>query len=312
MATAQQPQSRTVQAAPSEREEKKGVLDLILDATPRLQPFLPKGERDEDGMKRVAAGVHLNLKQNALLADCFKSSFGRESVIEGVARILQWGLDLGVTAHLVPFRTKVKVDGKEEYHYLATPIADYKGLAQLMIASGAVRAIDTHVVREGDDFDYELGLEARLVHRPNSKSTAPITHAYCILRMRGGIPMWQVMSAEEIDEIRLRHSKQWARNAKGEVIPLQGWYARKTVLRQVAKLVPKDARLASALMVMQDEALAEELPPVLDAIVRGHEDGDDSPTMTSQALAALNGDVDDEQLDREIMEQDERSARAGR
>jgi recombinational DNA repair protein RecT len=76
------------------------------------------------------------------------------SVFMAVAKIAQWGLEVGETAHLVPF-------GAE-----CTPVADYKGLAQLVIASGLVKQVEAHCVYEKEPFKLTLGTTTELEHHP--------------------------------------------------------------------------------------------------------------------------------------------------
>lgn len=207
------------------------VVELFTsDAAKRyIEKFLPKGV----DLERVAATVLMAMQNDKTgkLAKCKP-----ESLILGVARIMQWGLELGTTAHLLPF------DG------VATPVADYKGLAELMIGSGAVRYVDAQVVYEGDAFEYRLGLDAKLNHTPISKGKrGAITHAYCILHLPFGRQVFTVMPVEDIEEIRQKFSKQWKNG------PLPAWYAKKTVVRQVSKLVPKNPKLAKVLAVMEQD-----------------------------------------------------------
>lgn len=199
-----------------------------------ITPFLPEGA----DVARVIATVRLAIANDKTkaLGKCTP-----QSLVLGVARIQQWGLELGTTAHLLPFGTE------------ATPVADYKGLAELMVGSGAVRHVETHVVYEGDEFSYRLGLEPKIDHVPAMprKKGALITHAYCILHLPFARFAFDVMAASDIDEIRQRYSKQWKNG------PLPAWYAKKTVIRQVAKTVPKNPRLAKVLATMDAERAVE-------------------------------------------------------
>lgn len=210
------------------------------DAAKRLiERFLPQGV----DVERVAATVIMAMKQDKtkMLRKCTP-----ESLVLGVARIQQWGLDLGVTAYLLPFKDKDK--GIVE----AVPVASYHGLAELMIASGAVRFVTARVVYAGDEFRYSYGTPGELFHKPCSKEErGPITHAYCVLDLPYGRQVFEVMLVEDIEEIRKKFSKQWSEG------PLKPWYAKKTVVRQVSKLVPKNPRLARALAVMEHEQAVE-------------------------------------------------------
>lgn len=235
-------------------ERKHPVVELMESDAGRkyIEDFLPK---DVD-LKRVIASVLL------AIANDKKRQLGKctsQSLVLGVARIQQWGLELGTTAHLLPFSNKIMVwdetAGREVEKKVmeATPVADYKGLCELMVASGAVRHVETHVVYQGDQFEYRLGLEPKIDHLPANPRAkgAPITFAYCILHLPFSRFAFDVMNAADIDEIRQKYSKQWKDG------PLPAWYAKKTVVRQVAKLVPKNPRLAKILAVMEQEREVE-------------------------------------------------------
>lgn len=224
------------------RQEPPRTLMGVLDseaAKARITPLVPIGI----DYQAIVADIGYAVRQNKDILRC-----APESIIDAVVRIQQWELRIGLTAHLVPF-------GKT-----CTPIADYKGLAELMQRSGAVRAVETRVVYDGDRFRYQYGLNALLEHQPvfSAKERGRITHAYVVLRLPFGHSTFEVMTADEIDAIRKRYSKQWKEG------PLPAWYAKKTVLRQAAKLIPKDPRLASVLgVIREDEEQELERPDVL-------------------------------------------------
>jgi len=48
-----------------------------------------------------------------------------------------------------------------------TPILGYKGVLNLILRSGEVSKIWSEVVFSEDEFEYELGLEPKLIHKPN-------------------------------------------------------------------------------------------------------------------------------------------------
>jgi recombination protein RecT len=196
---------------------------------PSLAALLPPGVKAETVITAALVSAATN-------QDLYKCT--PQSIALACARISQWGLVPGVTAHLVPFGAT------------CTAVADYKGLIDLMVQSGA-RKVEARVVRQGDEFSYEFGLAPQLRHVPKWTS-GRITHAYGIVTLARGEQQFEVMTIEEIDRIRQDKSKQWK---KGDVPP---WYARKTVIRQLAKYVPKASdRLAKVLA--EDEL--EELPP---------------------------------------------------
>lgn len=203
--------------------ERKGIAALIgsAEATARIAPFLPKGV----DIERVIAAAQLAVMQVPALADC-----DPKSIVLSCAKIAQWGLDIGTTAHLVPF-------GKA-----CTPVPDYRGLVEMVVRSGAARGVESRVVREGDGFDYAYGTTLYINHQPRAKSTAKITHAYAIVRLKFQTFDFVVLDRDEIEAVRSK-SKQWARGTLED----HPWYAKKTAVRRVVNLIPKNAALATLL-----------------------------------------------------------------
>lgn len=219
-------------AATTERPTGAKLALLVTSDAARkiIAPFLPEGA----DIERIGAAVRLAADTNPALLDCKP-----QSLVMAVARIQSWGLEIGTTAHLVPY-------GK-----VVTPQADYKGLVELAVSSGAVRFVHAREVREGDAFSFSFGLHPELEHRPTAKNGAPITHAWCILDLPFNRQAFDVMTAAEIDEVRQRYSKQWKPG------PLTYWYARKTVIRRTLKAVPKNPKMAKLFAVLHQDAMAE-------------------------------------------------------
>lgn len=170
-----------------------------------------------------------------------------QSIGLSLMRISQWGLVPGVTAYLIPFKGK------------CTAVADYKGLIQLMIDCGA-RDVDAQVVRKGDVYERTMGLHADIKHLPGPNRTGELTHAYAVVRLPHNVHKMHDMTVEEIDVIRQQYSLNWK---KGPVTP---WYAKKTVVRQIAKFVPmygeKGARLRAALDQDESNIPDAEITPI--------------------------------------------------
>lgn len=194
----------------------------------RIVPFLPKGADYE----RVIAAVQMVLTDNPALQKCTLVS-----LVRAIAKVQQWGLEIGETAHLVPFKD------------VAVPVADYKGLAQLVIATGMVRHIETRSVYEKEHFRIEYGLEPKLEHVPlyRALDRGPLIGAYAVFFLPFGNRSFRFVGIEEVDAIRKKYSRQWKDG------PCPAFYAEKTALRQGVKLLPKDRRLTDALRVIREE-----------------------------------------------------------
>lgn len=260
MATQQKPESTALTVA-EQREAKGGIAALIEARRTRIEPFLPPGVTIE----RVMAAAYLAVKATPSLMECEP-----ESLVLAIAKIQQWGLEIGVTAHLVPFGKKV------------TPVADYKGLVELVVASGAARAVESHVVYADEPFEYEQGLTPKLVHRPAAvaKDRGAMIGVYAIIRLRFGHVQLHYMPLEEVEAIRQTYSKSWKSGA------MPTWYMRKTCVRQATKMLPKNPRLARALATIEDE----------EAIEYGHAEplgGDPARTLSpGDEIPARPDDVD--------------------
>lgn len=218
---------------------KQTIAELLTSKADRITPFLPKGVE----IDRVIAAAQIAMQKNPALMQCTP-----QSMVLAVAKIQQWGLEIGDTAHLVPF-------GKD-----CVPIADYKGLVQLIWQSKVVRNVECRPVYEKEHFRVEYGLDPLLEHIPLHRTLerGKLSGAYVIFFLPFGARTFLFMGIEDVDAIRKKHSKQWK---DGEC---PAWYAMKTCIRQGVKLLPKDPRLADVLRVTREDEDAELDNPPLD------------------------------------------------
>ena len=134
-------------------------------------------------------------------------------------------------------------------------VAD-KGLIDLAYRSGEVQSIQAQVVYEGDEFEYEYGLEPKLVHKPAMKDRgAPVAY-YAIFKTKSGGYGFEVMSTDDVVAHRDKFSKAanrgfspWATNFDE--------MARKTVLKRVLKYAPLSTDMMRA--VSTDETIKTSL-----------------------------------------------------
>jgi phage RecT family recombinase len=257
MAAAAKPESTAV-AEP--REITTADLPRLITSSDRaratIAPFLPPGT----SLDRISASLRVALaKDRAAWAQACRKDRTKSgpaplercdpmSVFMSVAKIAQWGLEVGETAHLVPFGTE------------CTPVADYKGLAELVISAGVARAVEAHCKYEKEPFRLKRGTTTEIEHHPIGDPAArgKMVGAYALFHLRGGIVLVEYLSYTEIDEIRQKHSKQW----KQGLVP--DWYAKKTVVRRGVKLLPKNPRLMERLNALDNEEVT--VPEALAAI----------------------------------------------
>lgn len=227
------------------RDEPSAVA-LLQDASDRIAPLLPKGV----DISRVILTTRLAIRKNPKILDCEP-----ESIVTAVAQVQQWGLEIGTTAHLVPFNTNVAPQGQpKQWVSICTPIADYKGLAELVVGSGAVRHCEARCVYANEPFIIEQGLVPKLEHHPvhEAKDRGPMIGAYVIFRLAFRNVAFEFYPIADIDATRKKYSKQWK-----DLDETPDWYAMKTAIRRGVKLIPKNPRLASVLRVIEAEELVE-------------------------------------------------------
>ena len=127
------------------------------------------------------------------------------------------------------------------YRDSITPILGYKGLITLLMRSSKVKKIWSEVVYEDDDFEYELGLEPKLLHTPNHlavRNSKNIKCIYACAKIDNEV-IFKVMFKNEIQNI-INMSKVPNELFFNDKKDPEQWMAKKTVLKQLAKLMPKD------------------------------------------------------------------------
>lgn len=243
--------------------KKPEYLTMLEKHIPTFSDFLPVGVKPE----RVIAAVRMAVAGNPKIATCTPVS-----IVQSVARAMQLDLEIGITAYLIP--RNIWNPTTREKEMTCTMLPDYRAHIEMIVRSGAARAVETGVVREGDFFEYEKGLEKKLRHVPNSAPDARITHAYAIVRLRYGQSDFVVLTREEIEAIRAK-SQGWSDEAlakKKEPVGLESvpWYGPKSCVIRVTNLVPKNPRLAKWLGDVEREIDGEELAALAAGAPKGY------------------------------------------
>lgn len=209
----------------------------------QLTPFLWEGIT----LEKVAVQLLLASRKVPDLVKC-----DPPVLVDAVCRALEYGGNIGQDVHLVPFKNKA---GALE----PTLMLDYKFKVALVVAAGGARSIDAHCVWSDETFDIQLGSEPRITHRP-AMSPDPkrtLLGAYAVAHLSQRVPpMIKWMSITEIEAVR-KGSRQWGPNSNPPVLVCPPWYAIKTVVHRVVKLLPKNPKLAQLYARFEREEGAE-------------------------------------------------------
>lgn len=118
-------------------------------------------------------------------------------------------------------------------------------LKKLRLSGEVIGAPRVHVVCQSDEFDYQLGDDERIVHKPSLGDRGEIIAAYSIVKLRSGDTSREVMSRKEIDAI-MERTKSRDYKTKEIVGPWKTDFAemcRKTVFKRHYKRLPRSSDL---------------------------------------------------------------------
>lgn len=197
-----------------------------------LRSILPKHLTPE----RVVALVILQQTKAPLLAEC-----DPKTVLRAVMEASKLGLEIGRTAHLVPFKNR------RRGVYECQMIPDYRGLIQLVVQARSAQHIDARVVYDGDVFAVQLGSEPRITHLPaldGDRSPEAIKAFYAVAHLASGLTVFpDPMTRDEVDAIRDRS------RAKDDGPWVTDYVAmgKKTVVKQLCKFLPQTPEIAAAI-----------------------------------------------------------------
>lgn len=215
------------------------------------------------------------------------------SILETINRAAELGLDLSGTlgeAYVVPFNSKIKINGQEQWVKQATLIPGYRGLAKLARQSGEVKRIDADVVRVNDHFVFRKGSDARCEFIPNFKSDrGEMIGAYAFVQFKDGGEQFDFMPIEDIEKVRRRSKSGNDRdgNAIGAWKTDFGEMSKKTVFRRVSKWLPLSTeKFVKALEQDDDDA---DFTQVIEAATASGERG---VAALAARLAQRNGDAE--------------------
>lgn len=196
---------------------------------PSMQSVLPK-HMTADRMSRIALNV---IRTNPKLLEC-----NINSLMGGVLEAAKLGLEPGLMGqcYLIPFQKKEKRGNTwEVVDVEAQFIIGYKGLIDLVRRSGQVSTIEARTVCEKDVFDFEYGLDSKLIHKPSLLDRGEPIAYYAVCKLKDGGSSFIVMSQQEIQQYRDKYAKS---KKYGPWVDEFDAMARKTCLRQLIKYLP--------------------------------------------------------------------------
>ncbi|MBA8822279.1 recombination protein RecT [Ochrobactrum sp. P6BSIII] len=175
----------------------------------------------------------------------------RRSLFESAMKAAQDGLlPDGRDGALVIFNAKVKEDNKDVWIKKVQWMPMVGGILKKIRNSGELLSLSAYVVYENDEFQYTLGDEETIVHRPcldSNRGDAKLV--YAIAKTKDGGIYREIMTLKDVEKVR-------AVSKTGKFGPWADWWdemAKKTVIRRLAKRLPMSSDLDD--LIRRDDEL---------------------------------------------------------
>lgn len=218
------------------------IPDMIKVLEPEIRRALPSVLTPERFTRMALSAINNTPK----LAECTPLSF-----IAALMNAAQLGLEPNTPlgqAYLIPYKNKGVLECQFQI--------GYRGMIDLAYRNERMQSIEAHTVYENDVFEYELGLNPRLVHVPTMETPGEIRAFYAVFRLDNEGYRFEVMNKNAVDAYAARYSKAY----DSAFSPWKNNYesmACKTVLKQLLKYSPMKSEFQKA--VSMDESIKTEL-----------------------------------------------------
>lgn len=197
--------------------------------TPEFAKALPKHVPAEKFVRAIMTAVQTN--PDLMNAD-------RRTLYAAASKAAQMGLlPDGREGAIVTFA------GKAQWMVMVA------GLTKLVRNSGEISTWSVQAIYANDEFEYELGDNERIIHKPKLGDRGKVIGAYSIVLMKDGERSREIMGVDEIEAIRKRSRS----GGSGPWVTDFAEMAKKTVVRRHSKRLPMSTDLDEAMR--EDEEL---------------------------------------------------------
>lgn len=208
------------------------IVDMVKALEPEIKRALPAVLTPERFTRMALSAINSTPK----LAECTPMSF-----IAALMNAAQLGLEPNTPlgqAYLLPYKNKGVLECQFQI--------GYKGVIDLAYRTGQIQMIQAQAVRESDYFEYQYGLEPKLIHRPGDGARGEVTFIYGMFRLTNGGYGFEVSNKADMDAFAEKYSKSygsryspWTENYED--------MAKKTVIKRALKYAPISSDLQKAL-----------------------------------------------------------------
>jgi recombination protein RecT len=239
---AKAPVAKATNNAVAEKKKPQTMKDYVNVMMPEIKKALPNTITPERFTRIVLSAISNNKELQACTPQSFLASMMNSAQLG-----LEPNTPLG-QAYLIPYKNHGTLEAQFQI--------GYKGLIDLAYRSGQVKTIYAEAVYENDEFEYELGLNPKLVHKPAIKDRGDVIYYYAVFKLTNGGEGFTVMSKDDIE----RHKNRFSKAANAGFSPWSTNYdemAKKTVIKKVLKYAPLSTDIQS--QIAQDETIKRDI-----------------------------------------------------
>lgn len=217
------------------------IADMIKVLEPEIRKALPSVITPERFTRMALSAINNTPK----LAECTQMSF-----LAALMNAAQLGLEPNTPlgqAYLIPFQNKGTLECQFQL--------GYKGLINLAYRNEQLQTIQAQCVYANDEFEYELGLNSKLFHKPALGERGEMVAVYALFKLQNGGYGFEVMSRQDVDLYAQKYSKA----INSSFSPWKSAYtemAMKTVIKRVLRYAPLKTDFLRA--VATDETIKDQ------------------------------------------------------
>ena len=217
------------------------IADMIKVLEPEIRKALPTVITPERFTRMALSAINNTPK----LAECTPISF-----LAALMNVAQLGLEPNTPlgqAYLIPFQNKGILECQFQL--------GYKGLINLAYRNEQLQTIQAQCVYANDEFEYELGLNSKLFHKPALGERGEMVAVYALFKLQNGGYGFEVMSKQDVDSYAQKYSKA----INSSFSPWKSAYtemAMKTVIKRVLRYAPLKTDFLRA--VATDETIKDQ------------------------------------------------------
>lgn len=218
------------------------IADLIKALEPEIKKALPSVITPERFTRMALTAISTTPK----LQECSQMSF-----IAALMNAAQLGLEPNTPlgqAYLLPFKNKGRLECQFQI--------GYKGMIDLVYRNKQVQTIQAQIVYENDYFEYELGVDSKLIHRPTLEERGEMKCVYALFKLENGGYGFEVLSKADC----IRHAEKYSPGMNSSYSPWKSDFeamCKKTAIKKVLKFAPLQADALRA--IASDETIKMEL-----------------------------------------------------